>query len=166
MPTRRQSSIAFPLLQSTKILDQVRERIRYLPYSICTEESYLYWIRFYIRWSGVRHPRDMGADKVRAFLTFLATERNVSASTHRVALSAILFLYQKVLSLQLAPRHLARWHQPPCDGADGVHATPGCTGAQTEAAPDPLSWGAGTECKAAKSGGAGAADGDRTSARW
>ncbi len=71
--TKRQSSIAFPGLQSIKILDQVRERIRYLHYSIRTEESYLYWIRFFIRWSGVRHPREMGADEVRAFLTFLAS---------------------------------------------------------------------------------------------
>ncbi len=99
--TKRQSSIAYPVLQSTKILDQVRERIRYLHYSIRTEESYLYWIRFFIRWSGVRHPREMGADEVRAFLTFLATERNISVSTHRVALSAILFLYQKVLCMEL-----------------------------------------------------------------
>ena len=51
----------------------MRERIRYLHYSIRTEESYLYWIRFFIRWSGVRHPREMGADEVRAFLTFLAS---------------------------------------------------------------------------------------------
>ena len=92
---------AFPALQSTRILDQVRERIRYLHFSIRTEESYLYWIRFFIRWSGTRHPRDMGAPEVTAFLTFLANERKVSASTHRVALSALLFLYQKVLEVKL-----------------------------------------------------------------
>jgi integron integrase len=97
----KQSSIAFPPLQSTKILDQVRERIRYLHYSMRTEESYVYWIRFFIKWSGLRHPREMGADEVRAFLTFLATEREVSVSTHRVALSAILFLYQRVLGVDL-----------------------------------------------------------------
>ena len=98
---KRQSTGALPPLQSTRILEQVRERIRYLHYSIRTEESYLYWIRNFIRWSGVRHPREMGADEVRAYLTYLATKRDVSASTHRVALSAILFLYQKVLDVEL-----------------------------------------------------------------
>ena len=97
----RQSTDALPPLQSTKILEQVRERIRYLHYSIRTEESYLYWIRNFIRWSGVRHPREMGADEVRAFLTYLADKRDASVSTHRVALSAILFLYQKVLNVDL-----------------------------------------------------------------
>ena len=79
----------------------MRERIRYLHFSLRTEEAYLYWIRFYIRWSGVRHPSEMGADDVRAFLTHLAAERKVSVSTHRVALSALLFLYQKVLCVDL-----------------------------------------------------------------
>ena len=99
--TKRHSSAALPPLQSTKLLDQVRERIRYLHYSLRTEEAYLYWIRGFIRWAGVRHPRDMGADEVRGFLTFLAAKRDVSVSTHRVALSAILFLYQKVLVIDL-----------------------------------------------------------------
>ena len=71
----------------------MRERIRYLHFSLRTEEAYVYWIRFYIRWTGVRHPREMGADEVRAFLTHLAVERKVSVSTHRVALSALLFLF-------------------------------------------------------------------------
>ena len=95
------SNAALPALQSTKILDQVRERIRYLHFSIRTEQSYRYWIRFYIRWSGTRHPREMGAPEVTSFLTFLANERNVSVSTHRVALSALLFLYQKVLEVNM-----------------------------------------------------------------
>jgi hypothetical protein len=82
------------------VLDQVRERIRYLPFSLRTEEAF-FWIRFYIRWSGVRHPGEMGADEVRAFLTYLAAERKVSVSTHRVALPALLFLYQKVLCVDL-----------------------------------------------------------------
>ena len=96
-----QSSNPFPPRQAVKILDQVRERVRYLHYSMRTEEAYLYWIRFFIRWSGVRHPRDMGGDEVRQFLTFLAVKRSVSVSTHRVALSALLFLYQKVLCVDL-----------------------------------------------------------------
>lgn len=79
----------------------MRERVRYLHYSIRTEEAYLYWIRLYFRWSGVRHPAQMGVDEVRAFLTYLAVDRTVSVSTYRVALSALLFLYQKVLSIDL-----------------------------------------------------------------
>ena len=80
-------------LKSIRLLDQVRERIRYLHYSLSTEKVYLYWARFFIRWHGregrMKHPRDMGAREVEAFLTMLATERTVSASTHNRALSAI-----------------------------------------------------------------------------
>jgi integrase len=95
------SSEALPPLQSLKLLDQLRERIRYLHYSRSTEENYVYWCRFFIRWSGKRHPKEMGKTEVEGFLTFLAVERNVSASTHRVALSSLLFLYQKVLGITL-----------------------------------------------------------------
>ena len=90
-----------PPLQSTRLLDQVRERARYLHYSLSTEKVYLYWVRFFIRWHGVRHPRDMGPREVEAFLTMLATERKVSASTHNQALSALLFLYREVLAMDL-----------------------------------------------------------------
>ena len=94
-----------PPLQSTRLLDQVRERIRYMHYSLSTEQVYLYWVRFFIRWSGrsgqMQHPRDIGAPGVEAFLSMLATERKVSASTHNQALSALLFLYRKVLSINL-----------------------------------------------------------------
>ncbi|MEN9436891.1 MAG: hypothetical protein RIR09_1546 [Pseudomonadota bacterium] len=94
-----------PPLQSTRLLDQVRERVRYLHYSLSTEKTYLYWVRFFVRWSGrggtMRHPRDMGAPEVEAFLSMLATERRVSASTHNQALSALLFLYREVLAIDL-----------------------------------------------------------------
>ena len=94
-----------PPLQSLRLLDQVRERIRYLHYSLSTEKTYLYWVRFYVRWHGrngtMTHPRDMGAKQVEAFLTMLATERKVSASTHNQALSALLFLYREVLEEDL-----------------------------------------------------------------
>ena len=94
-----------PPLQSLRLLDQVRERIRYLHYSLSTEKTYLYWIRFFIRWHGrsgtMTHPRDMGAKQVEAFLRMLATERKVSASTHNQALSALLFMYREVLEEDL-----------------------------------------------------------------
>ena len=93
------------ILQPLRLLDQFREVLRYNHYSLRTEQAYLYWIRFYIRWHGrsgrMRHPRDMGAQEARAFLTMLATERNVSVSTHNQALSAILFLYRHVLGVAL-----------------------------------------------------------------
>ena len=94
-----------PPLQSTRVLDQLRERIRYMHYSLSTEQVYVYWVRFFIRWSArngqMRHPREMGAPDVEAFLTMLATERKVSASTHNQALSAVLFLYREVLSVEM-----------------------------------------------------------------
>ncbi|MBU0590057.1 MAG: integron integrase [Gammaproteobacteria bacterium] len=90
-----------PPLLSIRLLDQVRERIRYLHYSLSTEKTYLYWIRFYIRWHGLKHPRDMGAKEVETFLSMMATERKVSASTHNQALSALLFLYREVLNIEL-----------------------------------------------------------------
>ena len=95
------SSSVWPPLQSARLLDQVRERIRYLHYSLRTEESYLHWIRAFIRFHGRRHPRELGGEQVEAFLMWLANERNVAVSTHRQALSALLFLYQKVLGLDL-----------------------------------------------------------------
>ena len=94
-----------PPLQSSRLLDQLRERIRYMHYSLSTEQVYVYWVRFFVRWSGrdgaMRHPRDIGAQEVEAFLTMLAAERKVSASTHNQALSALLFLYREVLNIDL-----------------------------------------------------------------
>ena len=83
------------------MLDQVRERIRYLHYSIRTEDAYVHWVRAFILFHGRRHPVEMGGPEVEAFLSSLANERNVAVSTHRQALSALLFLYQKVLGLSL-----------------------------------------------------------------
>jgi integron integrase len=95
------SSHPLPPLQSSRLLDQVRERIRYLHYSIRTEHAYVQWIRSYVRFHGLRHPAEMGAPEVEAFLTWLASERNVAVATHQQALSALVFLYQKVLALDL-----------------------------------------------------------------
>lgn len=92
---------AMPALRSTKLLDQLRERIRLLHYSPRTEEVYVHWCRAFIRFHGVRHPMEMGGPEVEAFLGWLAGERQVSASTHKQALSALLFLYTKVLGAQL-----------------------------------------------------------------
>lgn len=90
-----------PPLQSTRLLAQLRERIRYLHYSIRTEDVYVYWVRAFIRFHGVRHPREMGQAEVVAFLSHLANERRVSPATHKQALSALLFLYRQVLDVDL-----------------------------------------------------------------
>jgi len=84
-----------------KLLERVREAIRLRHYSIRTEQSYTYWIRYYIRFHKMKHPEKMGATEISEFLSFLAINRKVSASTQNVALNAILFLYQKVLEIEL-----------------------------------------------------------------
>jgi hypothetical protein len=83
------------------LLDQVRERVRYLHYSIRTEQAYVHWVRAFVRYHGLRHPREMGQAEVEAFLSWLAVESKVAVSSHRQALSALLFLYQKVFGQQL-----------------------------------------------------------------
>jgi integron integrase len=87
--------------QAPRLLDQVRAAIRVHGYSRRTEKAYVAWIRRFVRFHGVRHPRELGETEVSAFLTHLAVERNVSASTQNQALSAILFLYRKVLKTEL-----------------------------------------------------------------
>jgi integron integrase len=84
-----------------KLLDQVRDKIRVKHYSIRTETQYMQWTRRFILFHGKRHPKDMGGPEVEAFLTHLAVEGNVSASTQNQALSALLFLYREVLEIDL-----------------------------------------------------------------
>ena len=98
---RPRGSLDLPALRAPKIMDQLRERLRYLHYSERTEKVYVRWCRSFIRFHGIRHPRDMGGPEVEAYLSWLALERNVAASTHKQALSALLFMYGKVLGLQL-----------------------------------------------------------------
>jgi integrase len=84
-----------------KLLDVVRDRIRAKHYSYRTEQQYLAWIRRFILYNGKRHPRDMSAPEVERFLTHLAVDRQVSASTQNQALAAVLFLYRDVLEIEL-----------------------------------------------------------------
>ncbi|HVT02808.1 MAG TPA: integron integrase [Thermoanaerobaculia bacterium] len=85
-----------------RLLDRVRHAARTRHYSRRTEDVYVDWIRRYILFHNKRHPSAMGADEINAFLTYLAVERNVSASTQGQALSAILFLYRRVLQEEIA----------------------------------------------------------------
>jgi integron integrase len=84
-----------------KLLDRVSEAIRLKHYSPRTEEAYVSWIRRFILFHDKRHPRKMGAAEIKEFLTHLAVDRNVAASTQNQALYAILFLYREVLRKDL-----------------------------------------------------------------
>jgi len=98
---------------SKKLLEQVRDALRTKHYSYRTEQSYMEWIKRYIMFHGKRHPKDMGAAEVQAYITYLATERQVAASTQNQALSAILFLYHYVLQVDLAlPANIVRAERP------------------------------------------------------
>jgi integron integrase len=84
-----------------KLIDQVRDRLRVKHYSIRTEQVYVDWIKRYIFFHDKRHPKELGAEELEAFLTHLAVAGKVSASTQNQAKSALLFLYREVLGMQL-----------------------------------------------------------------
>src|SRR3989440_4705871 len=83
-----------------KLLDRLRAALRLRHYSPRTEEAYVAWVRRFILFHGKRHPLEMGAAEINAFLTHLAVEGHVAASTQNQAFSALLFLYQKVLDVE------------------------------------------------------------------
>jgi integron integrase len=85
------------MAEPPKLLDRVRDAVRLRHYSRRTEEAYVMWIKRYILFHNKTHPSAMGVDQATAFLTYLAVERGVSASTQNQALSALLFLYREVL---------------------------------------------------------------------
>jgi integron integrase len=95
-----------------KLLDQMSDALRLKHYSYRTEESYLAWAKRYILFHNKRHPKDMGASEIRAFLLDHASEHNVAASTQNQALSAILFLYREVLHKDLEPILLSSAKRP------------------------------------------------------
>lgn len=88
-------------VKAPRLLDQVRARLRLRHYSLRTEQAYIGWIRRFILANGKRHPRDMGAAEVEAFLTALATDGKVAPGTQNQALSSLLFLYREVLGVDL-----------------------------------------------------------------
>ena len=90
-----------PFSLPPKLLEQVRDRLRLKHYSIRTETQYVHWIRRFILFHDKRHPANMGAAEVEAFLTHLAVEGRVAAATQNQALSALLYLYREVLSIEL-----------------------------------------------------------------
>ena len=100
------------LAQPPRLLDQVADKMRMLHYSIRTEEAYLDWIRRFILFHNKRHPRDLGPPEIEAFLTDLAVIGRVAASTQNQAFCALLFLYQRVLEVDLPNLHALRARRP------------------------------------------------------
>ncbi|MFT3906627.1 MAG: integron integrase [Steroidobacteraceae bacterium] len=88
-------------MASSRLLNQVREQIRLRHYSYRTEQAYVGWIVRYVRFCRYRHPAELGATELDAFLSYLATDRNVAAATQAQALAALLFLYKQVLRAEL-----------------------------------------------------------------
>ena len=106
------NSFETPPQRPMKLLDQVRQKLRLLHYAIRTEEAYVDWIRRYILFHHKRHPRDMGGREVEVFLTHLAVEGHVAVSTQNQALAALLFLYRKVLDIELPRLDAVRASRP------------------------------------------------------
>ncbi len=87
--------------QPKKFLDHVRDLFRLKNYSYKTEQSYVYWIKYFILFNQKRHPKDMGAVEVKNFLTYLATKKNVGGKTQNQAFNALIFLYKQFLNRDL-----------------------------------------------------------------
>jgi integron integrase len=98
--------------QPKRLLDRVRAVLRLRHYSLRTEQAYAGWIKRYILFHNKRHPKDMGAPEIGAFLTHLAVDRYVAASTQNQALYALLFLYNEVLHLDIGPVDAIRAQKP------------------------------------------------------
>lgn len=95
------SNHPYSFMPTPKLLDQVRTVLRVKHFSLSTEQAYVAWIRRYILFHGKRHPRDMGESEIRQYISHLAVDAKISASTQTVALSALLFLYREVLKKEL-----------------------------------------------------------------
>ena len=85
-----------------KLLDIVRDTIRFKHYSLSTERTYIYWIKQYIFFHNKKHPKDMGKEEIEEFLTSLAIKNGVASSTQNQAFSALLFLYKEVLGIDMS----------------------------------------------------------------
>jgi hypothetical protein len=95
-----EGTVILAAMAERKLLDQVSDLARLKHLSLKTEEAYRNWIKRFIFFHGKRHPRELDAAAVRAFLTYLAVDEHVSASTQNQAFSALLFLYKEVLQIE------------------------------------------------------------------
>ncbi len=114
-------------MQKKKLLDVVRDKIRMKHYSVSTERTYTYWIRYFILFHNKKHPIEMAKPEIEQFLTFLAVEKKVSPTTQNQAFSAILFLYKEVLGMDMSQQNIQalraqeRKHIPVVLTRDEVH---------------------------------------------
>ena len=108
-----------------RLLDQVRAKLRLLHDAIRTEKAYIDWIRRFSFFHHKRHPREMGAIEVEAFLTHLAVHERVAAGTQNQCL-AISFLYQKILEIELPRLDAVRFGEPTCRCRTGGRCGRGC----------------------------------------
>ena len=88
--------------KSKRLIDQLREVLRYHHYAIRTEKAYVGWVLRFIRFHNKKHPKDMGKDEIEAFLSNLAINRNVAIATQNQAFNAIVFLYEVVLRIPIS----------------------------------------------------------------
>jgi len=104
LPPRQNKVNQKPIFRPTakRLMDQVREVLRYHHYAKRTEEAYTHWIREFIFFHQKKHPKDMGKYEIEAYLSHLAVHRHVAASTQNQAFNALLFLYKQVLALAFA----------------------------------------------------------------
>ena len=101
------------MFNKPRLLDQVRDEIRKRHYSYRTEKQYIGWIRRFIHFHGKRHPTHLGGTDVEAYLSYLATQCNVASATQAQALAALLFLYKRVLGIDLPwLENVTRAHRP------------------------------------------------------
>jgi integron integrase len=106
IPTPSSPLTVSPLGKGKKLLEQYSEALRNRHYSLRTEQTYLGWVRQYILYHKKRHPREMGVAEINDFITFLANQKRIAASTQNQAISAILFLYRNVLNIRLDEKAL------------------------------------------------------------
>jgi len=99
--------------QPPKLLDQVRRELRVLHYAYRTERTYLHWIKRYLHFHKMRHPREMGAPEIKHYISYLATDRNIAAATQNQALCALIFLYKRVLEIDVGELGDVTWVKRP-----------------------------------------------------
>ena len=103
-----------------KLLNIVRDKIRFKHYSISTEKTYTFWIKHYIFFHNKKHPIEMNKEEIEAFLTYLATQKKVSPSTQNQAFNAILFLYKEVLGVNISTWNYALTERRKCPWGVGL----------------------------------------------
>ena len=99
--------------QPVKLLDQVRAALRVWHYSYATEKNYVHWITKFVFFNNMHNPAEMGEKKISAFITHLAVNERVSASTQNQALCALIFLYKHVLKMELHEIQDLTWSKRP-----------------------------------------------------